>query len=140
MLINWKCRCVFVELVQKTVFFQQLLKEMSALCLLCGKKNLLLQTEDCSKGLALAHRPSLPAGIDGVANYSAEVFHCRFPSGFWIFFLCSQDILHSQPCILLSCWVFTALRIKMGSLWWQSRSQRIIGRQNRPRFCSFRCR
>ena len=54
---------------------------MSAQCLVCGKKNLLLQTEDCSKCLVLARGPSLPAGIAGVANYSADGFIAIFLMG-----------------------------------------------------------
>lgn len=54
---------------------------MSAQCLVCGKKNLLLQTEDCGKRLALALGPSLTAGIAGVANYSAHAFIAVFLMG-----------------------------------------------------------
>lgn len=41
-------------------------------------------------------------------------FHCYFPYGSWTFFLCSQGIPHSLPCLLLSCWAFTGHSIKNG--------------------------
>lgn len=94
------------------VVFQQLIKEVSAQCLVCGKKNPLLQTEDCSKCLALARGLSLPAGIAGVANYSADGFIAIFFMGPGLFFLCSQGIPYSQSCLPLSCWVFSGLLIK----------------------------
>lgn len=132
LLINWQCHCVFAELVQKTVFFQQLIKEASAPCLVCGKKNLLLQTEDCSKGLALARGPCLPAGIAGVANYSADGFIAVFLMGPGLSSFVLRVFLILCPASSCPVGHSLGIQLRVDLLWWQSRSQRVVGRQNRP--------
>lgn len=74
------------------------------------------EPEDCSKCLALACGPSLPAGIAGVANYSADRFIAIFLMGPGLSSFVLKVFLILSPASSCPIGRSVGFRLKMDSL------------------------